>query len=518
MGRRLGLWLLALGTGVPLLLAPAFASPSSDSRPGGTLRLMWGQAPDSVDTALANGDVGSWLLLSATCATLFTTVQDSDSGAPRVVPEIARDFPAVSNNGHTYTFELKRTFRFHTGAAVTAQSFVEAFNRDAVMRSPVVSRGFVQEIIGADAAARGQAKAISGVQALGRYRLRIRLKRRAADFVSRLTMPYFCPIAPGTPRARIDVAPGSGPYYIADHIANRRIVLERNPYYRGGRTANPDRIVWTIEPDFTERLRATEQDENDFVLLFNYPDSVVRRLVDEHGVNRSGGRVFRLERRFSDTKFLFRFNLDRPAFRGAGQAPLRKAINYVIDRPELARQYGYLATSPSDRVLPALLSDSRRLYPIAGTAPVAAGRWLARARRPVRKLTLYTTNFPFDVKSAQVFVFNLRQLGIEVEPHYFDFQTLREKLGTPGEPWDVARAGGTADYPDPAAILVPLLRGTRYEARVDAANRMIDPSARAKAWSDLEADLMRDDPPVAAYADWRPLFFVSRSFGCWRPG
>ena len=204
MGRRLGLSLLALGSCVALLLAPAFASPSGESRPGGTLRLMWGQAPDSVDTALANGDVGSWLLLSATCSTLFTTVHDPATGTPRIVPEVAMDFPEISNRGHTYTFELKRTFRFHTGAGVTAQSCVEAFNRDAAMRSPVLSRGSMQDVIGADAGIQGQAREISGVQALGRYRLRIRLKRRAVDFVSRLTMPYFCPIAPGTQRAVFD--------------------------------------------------------------------------------------------------------------------------------------------------------------------------------------------------------------------------------------------------------------------------------------------------------------------------
>ena len=102
----------------------------------------------------------------------------------------------------------------------------------------------------------------------------------------------------------------------------------------------------------------------------------------------------------------------------------------------------------------------------------------------------------------------------------FDFQEL-EKLATPGEPWDVAVGGGgavTAAYPDPAAAFVPLLRGTRWEARVEAANRLTEPAARAKAWADLEDDLMRDDPPVAAYGDWNPPFFVSRSFGCWRPG
>jgi ABC-type oligopeptide transport system substrate-binding subunit len=520
MGHKVSLWLLAFGLTVALLVSAASASPNSESRRGGTLRLLWGAEPDSLDPALAEGNIGSWSLLSLTCAKLFTTVHDPDSGQARVVPEVVLTY-STSNDGRTYTFELKQTFRFNTRAPVTAQSFVDAFNRDALMRvirgdgtierSPVVSGGFIQDIIGADAVIRGQSKRISGVQALGRYRLRIRLKRQVGDLVARLTMPYFCPIVPGT---RMNEPPGAGPYYVADHVTNRRIVLERNPYYRGGRIANPDRILWTIEPDASARLRAIKQEQHDYVLLFNFPDTVVRDLVDEYGLNR---RVFRFPPSFQETKFLFTFNQKRSAFKGAGQAPLRKAINYVIDRPELVRTHGFLAVRRSDRLLAAALSDSRRLYPLDGTNPVAAGRWLARAGHLPERLTLYTDSFPWNVKSAQVFIFNMRQLGIEVEPHYFDFLTLQEKLATPGEPWDVAGVGMHAVYPDPAGAFVPLLRGTRYEARVNAANRLRG-ADRAKAWADLETDLMRDDPPVATYGDWRPLFFVSRSFGCWQPG
>ena len=308
-----------------------------------------------------------------------------------------------------------------------------------------------------------------------------------------------------------DRAAWLGRYYVADHITNRLIVLERNPYYRGGRIANPDRILWTIEPDANARLLAVQRDQHDYVLLFNFPDTVVRDLVEEYGLNR---RVFRFPPSSQETKFLFTFNQKRSAFRGAGQAPLRKAINFVIDRPELVRTHGFLAVRRSDRLLAAALSDSRRLYPLGGTNPVAAGRWLARAGHTPKRLTLYTDSFPWSVKSAQVFIFNMRQLGIEVEPHYFAFLTLQEKLATPGEPWDVAGVGIDAVYPDPAGVFVPLLRGTRYEARVNAANRLRG-ADRAKAWADLETELMRDDPPVAAYGDWRPLFFVSRSFGCW---
>ena len=69
-----------------------------------------------------------------------------------------RSFEAttVSNGGRTYTFELKRTFRFHTGARVTAQNFADAFHRNAnpLLRSPVRRQGFMQQIVGADAVMR----------------------------------------------------------------------------------------------------------------------------------------------------------------------------------------------------------------------------------------------------------------------------------------------------------------------------------------------------------------------------
>jgi ABC-type transport system substrate-binding protein len=519
MGRRVSLWLLAFGLGVALLLPAASAGPYSESKQGGILRLMWGQEPDSLDPALANGDVGSWALLSLTCARLFINSPDPDTGKPRFVPEVVLSFTR-SNGGRTYTFQLKRTFRFHTGDRVTARSFADAFHRNANRQMRSTARPYMRDIVGVDAVLRGRAEEVSGVEVLRRYRLRIHLKRRAGDFVARLTMPYFCPILPGTPPERIDDPPGSGRYWLADRVPQRQIVLERNPFYRGGRIANPDRIVWTIEPNPTVRLRATEQGTNDYMLLFNTPDSVVRELVEKYGLNRPGGQVFRPSRSIAVAPLFkpgFRFNLDRPAFEGSGSAALRKAINYVIDRPALARTRPFAARR-SDRLLPSALSESRRLYPLGGTDPVAARKWLARAGHRPPTFTLYTSNFSFAVAAAQVFAFNLRQLGIRVEVREFDFQTLPKKLSKPGEPWDIAEAGSGTRYPDPAGVFLPLLGGTPYEARAHAINRVVDDTARAKAWADLEADLMSNDPPVAAYADWTPLYFVSRHVGCWRPG
>ena len=120
-------------------------------------------------------------------------------------------------------------------------------------------------------------------------------------------------------------------------------------------------------------------------------------------------------------------------------------------------------------------------------------------------------------------------IGIEVEVKYFEQLTQVRKIGTRGEPFDVAMNAWTTDYVDPAGYFEPLLNGVnigrtgnlnsayfddaRVNARIAAAGRLRG-EARRRAWADLDVDLMRDNPP------WAPIFhpnqraFVSKSFGC----
>ncbi len=512
MRRTLALPLFVLGAVSILLVSASAASPKGEARRGGTLRLMYGAEPDYLDPALTAPARGAWALLHATCATLFETSYDARGGKPHVVPEVVKSFGS-SNGGRTYTFQLKRTFRFHTGAPVTAQSFADAINRDANSRMLSPSRRFLDEIVGADAAIQGKAETVAGVRVLGRYRLQIRLTRPAGDLPARLTMPFFCPLLPGTPMKPIDEPPESGPYYIAERIPNRRMVLLRNRYYGGARPANPDRIVWTIEPDADTRVRATEQNANDYTSLFSYPDSVLHGLVARYGLNRRGGRLLQ-EPLF--VTYLFVFNPERPAFKAAGHKALQKAINYALDRPALARAHGYLSGTRTDRLLPPALSDTRPVYPLGRADPATARRWLARVPDPPKTLTLYTTNFVFGAPTAQVFASSLRQLGIDVVVKYFELGTMLQRIRVPGEPWDVAWLPWNSWYSDPAGSLLLLFRTTRFQPRVDAANLVTGRVARAKAWARLENDLMRNDPPVAAYMNPAGLTLLSRNYGCYR--
>ena len=86
---------------------------------------------------------------------------------------------------------------------------------------------------------------LEGVQALDRYRYRIRVKGKYPQFLYWLAMPFFAPMPweadrfhsqPGMSEKNLtlDWYPiGTGPYMLTENNPNARMVLERNPNFRG---------------------------------------------------------------------------------------------------------------------------------------------------------------------------------------------------------------------------------------------------------------------------------------------
>jgi ABC-type oligopeptide transport system substrate-binding subunit len=529
MARRLSLSLLMFAAGAALLVAAGLASTAgsatageaAEARRGGTLRLGW-PADDGVDPAVVGTSRGL-MLQFAVCAKLFNLPDEPGAAGTRVIEEVV-DRWAVSKDGKTYTFDLKRSFRFHTGARVTASSFARAFHRAANPKLTSLNVAYLYDIVGAGAVIAGKARTISGVRVLGPYRLRIRLKQPRGDFTARLTMSIFCPVLPSTPIDReTNEPPGSGPYYVAEKVPNRRIVLRRNPFYRGGRPANVDRMVFEIGESGQACQLKTEQDRIDLCVINTLPDATVRRIVEQHGINRRGGRFFVGG---GLNTWFFAFNHDRPAFRGRGQIALKKAINYALDRPALVRAHSYLAGRRTDQMLPSALGRDVSIYPLGGAAPRAARRWLARARYKPTTLVLYTWNNPVAIRFGQVFEFNVEQIGIDVDVKYFEQAAIGERACRRGEAYDVAFSPLGAEYADGASFFEPLLRqpginnwscfrDARTNARIAAVGRLEGAAARRRAWAELDIDLMRNNPPWAPFMNRTVGDFISRSYGCY---
>lgn len=86
---------------------------------------------------------------------------------------------------------------------------------------------------------------LAGVQAVDRYTLRIRLNDVYPQFMYWLAMPFFAPLPweadrfysqPGLAAKNISLdwyPVGTGPYMLSVNDPNRRMVLERNPLFRG---------------------------------------------------------------------------------------------------------------------------------------------------------------------------------------------------------------------------------------------------------------------------------------------
>jgi ABC-type transport system substrate-binding protein len=133
---------------------------------------------------------------------------------------------------------------------------------------------------------------------------------------------------------------------------------------------------------------------------------------------------------------------------------------------------------------------------------------------------------------ARVIVSNLRAIGLDVDVKVMAIAVLNAKAGTPGARYDMVLAGYPLDYPDPANALVRLLGGENarkragnhnfayfdepvYNRRMAAADRLRG-AARFRAFSRLDAEIMRKQAP------WVPLFeesnwvFVSKRVGCLR--
>ena len=129
-----------------------------------------------------------------------------------------------------------------------------------------------------------------------------------------------------------------------------------------------------------------------------------------------------------------------------------------------------------------------------------------------------------------IIVRDLQRIGLDVTVKPFSPAVLGNKTGTPGEPYDMLLTPYGLDYPDPASLILRLLGGANarkpsgntnaayfdnpaFNRRMVAANRLIG-SARLRAFSKLEADLMRRQAPWAPLFEGSSWLLLSKRVGC----
>jgi ABC-type oligopeptide transport system substrate-binding subunit len=502
--------------GAALLAAAAVGS--SEATGPRVLRLNISDTNiEYIDPAL-NYDFLGWRLETMTCARLLSYPDKSGAAGQRLIPEVARGFPRVSNNGLTYTFTVRPGFRFSDGTAVTAGSFRRAIERalSPKMQSPGAS--FSGDIRGAAAVLGGKATTPSGVKVSG-DQLMITLTRPAPDFLSRIAMPFFCAIPENLPidSRGVTNVPGAGPYYFAEFNRRSSVLLRRNPYYGGTRPQRWDQVTVTQNVGIQTSYLQVRRGDIDLDIS-GLPPAAHTELTRMYGINKS--RYFVLP---GLTIQYIALNTERPLFRDQS---MRQAVAHAIDRTQLMRQAGLNGGIPNDQILPPGIPGYRPITVYANRPNLAKANALMRGR--TAKAVLYSGNDPVSKSQAELIRINLERIGMDVEVKTYTFGVQINKAGTRGEPFDMNLIGWFADYPDPYDFINILLYGKTISKsnNVNTAyfndpvfNRRMERAAlttgdaRAATYAALDRDLTRAAPFVV-YGNSTIREFVSARIGC----
>jgi len=227
-------------------------------------------------------------------------------------------------------------------------------------------------------------------------------------------------------------------------------------------------------------------------------------------------------------------NHDRPLFKQGGpngNVPLKKAVNYALDRHAMVIQRGAFSGVRTDQILPPGMAGFKAasIYPTVKQPNFAFAKKLAAGHTGDGKAVLYTFSSSYGPLWAQIVQFDMKQIGLDVEVKQFARAVQFEKEGTRGEPFDMTLEGWSADYPDPFDFINVLLSGDSlhdsnnnnvayfnspvYNKKMEAAARLSG-AKRYSTYGNLDVDIMKNAAPWAPILNPNNRYFVSGKLGC----
>lgn len=510
--------------GVSLLTAAMLAGSAAGGtqaaekkQAGGSITITSRSDFDYIDTGLSYFS-HTWEMMSASQLTLLYYPHVEGAAGGRLTPMASQGMPKVSKDGKTYTFTIKKGFKFSDGSAVTSANFKRAFDRGLSkdMQSPASS--FLDDVASYKAP---NASTFVVVQ-----------KKVAPDFLARMSMMFFAAVPANLPFTAEGVkAPtvSAGPYYLKEWNVKTSALMVRNPHWNNkiepfkslGFKNNLDQVRWVVGADLATQRLQCEKGEAD---ICGFPSAQAKELADKYGLNKSQFYV-----KPSTVLWYIALNTTQPIF--TGNVKLRQAVAHALDRKFMTAQHGFLAGKRTDQFLPHSMPGFKDadIYSLKGPNYPKA-KALAQGNTRDGKAVMYTSNVGVGPPIAQSVQFNLKQIGIDVEIKLLDRVVQHEKAATRGEPFDITYEGWGMDYPDPANFINVLLDGRRIQPdnNVNVSyfndpkyNKLMDVAyglagqARLDAYAALDKSLMKDAAPVAPYIATTARILTSTKVGCY---
>lgn len=370
---------------------------------------------------------------------------------------------------------------------------------------------------------------LSGVTVLDRYTYRIRIKGKYPQFMYWLAMPFFAPIPweadrfysqRGMNQGRnitFDWYPvGTGPYMLTENDPNARMVLERNPNFRGepypsqgepgdeargllrdaGKTVPfIDRVVFSREKEgipYWNKFLQGYYDRSG-IASDNFDQAVQFSVEGQANLTpEMEAKGISLSTSVATSTFYLAFNFLDPVVGGLSDSArkLRQAISIAVDFEEFISIFANGRGIPAMGPIPPGLFGYREGE--AGINPVVYDWVDGKPRRKpiaVARRLLAEAGYPDgrDSKSGQPLVLSLdtvargpgdnsrlewyrrqfAKLNIHLEIRATDWNRFQEKIRSGNT--QIFFLGWNADYPDPENFMF-LLNGPQSRAKTQGEN------------------------------------------------
>ena len=469
---------------------------------------------------------GSWELRQTLYLTCVGLLNYPDKPAPdgwTLQPEVAAAMPTLSADGRTYTFTIKPGFMFSppSNEPVTAETFRATIERalSPVFDDDAPGPLLYSDIAGAQDYRAGTIDHVTGLAATG-DKLAITLEAPAPDFLERLALSFACPVPVGTPALRSGLNPeppigGAGPYYLAEKIHKRLVVLRKNPNYRGPRPQPFDAIAIKVDTAPRAAIGQVQSGQLDAVMLpagepISGPASTLAAEWGPASAHAAEGD----QRWFGGPRLEVSYialNPSRPAF---SDPDVRRAVSLALDRVAIG---GIWVTAPSaDLLVPSVPGSAGPDTPVK-PPDLEAARALMNGRTYEVTMMGFPTVWGCGAcRDFEVAVTGqLKAIGISVtvrHPEDHPGDALE-----PGSDVDLINMWSGTDLPDPVALIGALgdnpwlgeanlgelarLKGLTGQARIDA--------AVAFAHRVVEEELLVLPTGYPVYP-----FFMSERIGC----
>lgn len=233
-----------------LLAGVVFAAPASAQ----TLNVAIVGEPETLDPMMSTKDVVS-IVTQHFVETLYTF---DESWA--VAPLLAADLPTISDDGLTYSIDLREGITFHDGSSMDSADVVASLNRWL----EVATRG------------RGVAEQVAGVTATSDYSIEIQMNEAYSPLLSLLAFSNSAAVVyPEEALAEtMTNIVGTGPYQIIEHVPDQYLQLGRFDGYvsrdepssgaAGARAQTADEIRFVPVPDANTRVEGLLSGQFDF--------------------------------------------------------------------------------------------------------------------------------------------------------------------------------------------------------------------------------------------------------------